>query len=171
MLIFIDTEFTRLEEAAKLISIGLVSEDGREFYAELADTYQVKECGDFTREVVLPLLEGGNALMPMAMLTKRLKCWLEEFDQPIQLATDSLLWDWKWVPVIFNDLASWPVNLDRHPFLLSMNYVENYDAFWQTVERAFENKGLRQHHALDDAKANRLGWIAAQMEERRASFP
>lgn len=70
MLIFLDTEFTQLDFEAKLISVGLVSEDGGEFYAELADTYQVKECGDFTREVVLPLLEGGKALIPMNTLTE-----------------------------------------------------------------------------------------------------
>lgn len=82
----------------------------------------------------------------------------------MQLATDSLARDCKWVQVIFNDLATWPVNLDRQPFLLTMNYVENYDAFWQTVEQAFANEALRQHHALDDAKANRLGWIASKRE-------
>ena len=52
------TEFTALHREAKLISIGLVAEDGRMFYAELSDTYLLKDCGDFAREVVLPLLEG-----------------------------------------------------------------------------------------------------------------
>ena len=35
--IFFDTEFTGLHQKTTLISIGLVSEDGREFYAELTD--------------------------------------------------------------------------------------------------------------------------------------
>lgn len=51
MLIFFDTEFTSLHWQAKLISIGLVTEDGRKFYAELSDTYQMTECSDFVREV------------------------------------------------------------------------------------------------------------------------
>jgi hypothetical protein len=39
MLIFFDTEFTELGIDPKLISIGLISEDGtHEFYAELSDT-------------------------------------------------------------------------------------------------------------------------------------
>lgn len=41
-----------------------------------------------------------------------------------------------------------------------MNYLNDFDAFNEAVEEAFAN-GLRRHHALDDAKANRLGWIAA----------
>lgn len=41
-----------------------------------------------------------------------------------------------------------------------MNYLNDYDAFAHAVEMAFA-AGLRRHHALDDAKANRLGWIAA----------
>ncbi|MEO8022867.1 hypothetical protein [Polaromonas sp.] len=160
MLIFFDTEFTDLKPDSKLISIGLVSEAGREFYAELSDTYQVKECGDFCRDLVLPLLEGGDALMPMATLTARLKEWLESFGEHIHLATDSLAWDWKWIQMIFTDLASWPANVDRQPLLLTMNYVQNYDRFCEAIEEAFTN-GKRRHHALDDAKANLSAWMSA----------
>jgi hypothetical protein len=40
-----------------------------------------------------------------------------------------------------------------------MNYLNDYDLFVEAVEKAF--RSLRRHHSLDDAKANRLGWIAA----------
>ncbi|MDP1872049.1 MAG: hypothetical protein Q8K61_10550 [Gallionella sp.] len=60
MLIFFDTEFTELGIDPKLISIGLISEDGtREFYAELSDTYQPTDCSAFVHEAVLPHLQGG----------------------------------------------------------------------------------------------------------------
>lgn len=36
--LFLDCEFTQLSSAAKLISLALVAEDGREFYVELQDT-------------------------------------------------------------------------------------------------------------------------------------
>ena len=61
-LIFFDTEFTGLIIDPRLISIGLVSEDGREFYAELSDTYQGSQCDQFVQEAVLPRLQGGDAL-------------------------------------------------------------------------------------------------------------
>jgi hypothetical protein len=54
MLIFLDTEFTSFDHP-ELISMGLVGEDGREFYAERTD-YQRDACSDFVLETVLPLL-------------------------------------------------------------------------------------------------------------------
>ena len=41
-----------------------------------------------------------------------------------------------------------------------MNYLNDFDAFEEALEKAFED-GLRRHHALDDANANRIGWAAA----------
>lgn len=160
MLVFFDTEFTDLGIDPRLISIGLVSEDGeRSFYAELSETYQLSDVGDFARLAVLPLLEGGSALMTMPELALRLGNWLESFEQPITLATDSLAWDWPWIQEIFSAPYTWPDNLDGKPLLLTMNYLHDYDRFIDAVENAFSS--LRRHHSLDDAKANRIGWIAA----------
>ena len=154
-LIFFDTEFSGLIINPRLISIGLVSEDGREFYAELSDTYQISQCDQFVQEAVLPLLQGGDALMTLPELALRLGNWLEGFDEPIKLATDSLSWDWPWVHEIFCAPYTWPENLDGKPLILSKKISFNV-----AVENAFAG-GLRRHHALDDAKANCLGWLAA----------
>mgnify|MGYP003705540817 CR=1 FL=1 len=54
MLIFLDTEFTDFIDT-ELISIGLVDENGREFYAE-STQYRQEACSDFVRQVVVPLL-------------------------------------------------------------------------------------------------------------------
>lgn len=160
MLIFFDTEFSDLCIDARLISIGLIAEDGeRMFYAELADTYQPKDCGEFTRLAVLPLLEGGDVRLSMRELGERLLAWVEAFGEPVTLACDSLAWDWPWAQEIFGKLDAWPANLARRPLLLTINYLNDYDRFIEAVEKAFSS--LRRHHALDDAKANRLGWIAA----------
>jgi len=159
MLLFFDTEFTDLHLEAKLISIGIVSEDGRTFYAELCDTWHQDGLGEFACKTVLPLLERGDFLMPMHELSLRLGNWIEDFEQPVMLATDSLAWDWPWIQRIFDIPETWPANLASAPLLLSMNYLPDYDTFYETVENGFAS-GLRRHHALDDAKANRLGWIA-----------
>ena len=160
MRIFFDTEFTELGPDPKLISIGFVSEDGRTFYAELTDTYSIEQVGEFAKEVVLPLLEGGLALMSMNDLKLHLADWIKRFEQPVRLATDSLAWDWPWIQKIFGAPGAWPENLDGKPLLLTMNYLDQSERFYDAVEKAF-SKGLRRHHALDDAKASRLGWIAA----------
>lgn len=160
MIIFFDCEFTELGLAPRLISIGLVAEDGREFYAELSDTYLPAKCNPFVQEGVLPLLQGGQALMAMNELTLRLGNWLEGFEQPVKLSTDSESWDWPWICEIFEITGTWPENLDRRPFLLAKNYLNDYDQFVNAMEKGFAG-GLRRHHALDDAKANRLGWLAS----------
>jgi hypothetical protein len=161
MRIFFDTEFSDLGLDPKLISIGLVDETGaRSFYAELSDTYQAAQCSDFVRDIVLPLLEGGEARMTLNELTLRLGSWLDDFEQPVTLATDSLFWDWPWIQKLFAIPGTWPQNLEAHPLLLTMNYLNDFEKFEEAVEQGFAN-GLRRHHALDDAKANHLGWIAA----------
>jgi hypothetical protein len=159
--VFFDTEFTGLIVDPKLISIGFVDETGeRTFYAELSDTWCLEDVGEFARTAVLPQLEGGAALMTMSELGQRLTSWLAGFSEPVKLATDSLGWDWPWIQEIFYELGVWPANVDGQPLLLTMNYLNDYDGFSPAVEKAFTG-GLRRHHALDDAKANRLGWLAA----------
>lgn len=164
MLIFFDTEFTDLCFDARLISIGLISEDGtREFYAELPD-YDLNDCSPFVIESVLPDLQGGDARMTFSELALRLGNWIESFNQPVRLATDSLSWDWPWIQQLFSPPGTpgtWPKNLDSKPVLPSQ--LVGQFTLDDEVERIFRDHmpRLRRHHALDDAKVNRLAWLAA----------
>jgi hypothetical protein len=56
MLIFTDTELTDFIHGG-LISIGLVAEDGREFYTECNEV-DLSLCSDVVREALLPKLGG-----------------------------------------------------------------------------------------------------------------
>lgn len=164
MLIFFDTEFTDVHREARLISIGLVTADGeKSFYAELSDTYQQQDCSDFTCSTVLPLLEGGGCELSLLELRSHLFAWLEAFNEPVKLACDSEAWDWPWIKVILGKRDVWPANLAHRPLLLTGNHLNDYDRFIEVVEQSFSS--LRQHHALDDAKANRLGWISVNRNE------
>lgn len=159
-LIFFDTEFTELGIDPRLISIGLVSEDGdRSFYAELSDTWREMNCSDFVQEAVLPQLEGGKFRMTMHELALNLGRWLEGFDYPVSLATDSLSWDWPWIAEIFDRPGTWPKNINGRPLILRQT-----EEFCRAVEDSFA-QGLRRHHALDDAKANRLAWLSTNGKE------
>lgn len=64
MKFFIDTEFIERGHAVpiELISIGIVAEDGREFYAVLADGWSEDHCSDWLRTNVLPHLGQGERL-------------------------------------------------------------------------------------------------------------
>lgn len=177
MLIFFDTESTEHGIDPRLISIGFVSEDGtRTFYAELSDTYQPSDCSDFVREAVLPRLEGGEARMSFNECASRLIQWLWAFGEPVQLATDSLTWDWPWIEELYAEAGrgtNWPADITTHrkaevfrppnvegrPLILSQTPEFNL-----AVEEVFAT-GLRHHHALDDAKANRLGRLAQQKDK------
>ncbi|CDY78035.1 hypothetical protein BGLT_00908 [Caballeronia glathei] len=72
---FLDTEFTDFK-ACQLISIAVMSEDGREFYGECSD-FDRPLCSDFVRDTVLPQL--GNfpgRSMPFSQLREELQAWL-----------------------------------------------------------------------------------------------
>jgi hypothetical protein len=169
VLIFFDTEFTDLGLDPRLISIGLISEDGREFYAELYYVYEILTYSSFVQESVLPHLTGGDSRISMDTLTLRLGDWLESFEQPITLSTDSISWDWPLILKMFSLPGTWPENVAGMP-------VNLYDLigspfFERSVEQAFQNNvpQLRRHHALDDAKANRLAWLAWRVSKSKDS--
>jgi len=71
MRLFVDTEFTDLLDC-ELLSIGIVSDDGREFYAERNDV-DLTRCSDFCRVAVLPQLgREESAIGPEAEVSTRL---------------------------------------------------------------------------------------------------
>lgn len=59
MRVFLDTEFTGLSSDPRLLSIGLVAENGAEFYIELTDGWSEENCSAWVREHVIPLLGKG----------------------------------------------------------------------------------------------------------------
>lgn len=137
MLIFFDTEFTDLCPSAKLISIGCIAEDGREFYAESAE-FRLDECSDFVRENVIPLLDSQPT--ELHQISEKLRSWLTGIGEPITLVCDSETWDWRWIQMLFG--SSWPDCLAHKPLVQ------------QESEPPFPHPdALREHHALDNAKA------------------
>jgi 3'-5' exoribonuclease Rv2179c-like domain len=159
MIIFFDSEFTELGIDPKLISIGFISENGKEFYAELTDTYEMTDCSDFAREAVLPQLDGGYCRMTLGECASKFIAWLEtEFshEEPLELATDSRAFDWVWIEELLCVANAQPANLKNRPMILQFDAIRGA-RYLNAVERTYAN-GLRRHHALDDAKAHRLGW-------------
>lgn len=151
MRIFFDTEFTGLSLDAKLISIGFVDESGlNEFYAELTDTFDLPDCSDFCRSQVIPHLEGGEARQSLSELRTTLEAWLRARGPDTVLVCDSPR-DAVQLTVLFpaglpanvsTDVLGWQGNLKRRVF-----------NFGRRIHR---KRGYRVHHALDDAKVNRL---------------
>ncbi len=155
MLIFFDTEFTDLGLDPRLISIGLVAEDGtRIFYAELSDTYLAHSCSDFVKDAVLPHLQGGDSRMTRSELSLQLGNWIESFECTVSLITDSVDWDWPFIQALFSLPGTWPENLSHTP-----ESLRESDGIKDAVDAIFKNQPkLRRHHAQDDAFANWMAW-------------
>lgn len=157
MQIFFDTEFTQLSHESKLISVGMVSEDGREFYAELFGTWWLDDCSDFVKSDVLPHLEGGLSLMTRAELCLRMGNWLESFEVPVHLVMDAPAWDWPWLGYIFDEDHLLPANLVCSPIKFAPSEEE--------LEALCQQGKFRCHHSLDDARTLRLAWLEKQHTE------
>jgi 3' exoribonuclease, RNase T-like len=162
MLLFLDTEYTGFGQPnPKLISLALVAEDGhREFYIELTDTWQVEDCTEFVRNKVLPLLGGPQCTYVQARA--ELRAWLNEAPRSVQAACDSVvdfrfLLDLLGAPCIPNLAVSY---FDLRPLIDSTVYDSTVAAHHQVDPR--------EHHALVDARAYRLGWLA-WMDSRKAA--
>lgn len=63
MRIWFDTEFLEDGSTIKLISIGMVREDGAEFYGETPSAERLADSHDWLRANVRPHLRGGPAVM------------------------------------------------------------------------------------------------------------
>ena len=150
-------------EPNELISIGCISEDGKRFYAENSTTiFRPQIFSEFVVEIVVPLLEGGKYLIPYAEIARTLKEWLESFDGEVKMLSDSPFHDWVHVKHMF-DTYGWPVNLAQKPVQLTFSSSIQNMRFQNAVESAFKTiqPQLRRHHALDDAIANRYGFLCA----------
>jgi hypothetical protein len=170
MNIYFDTEFSGTEKKngyRYLISIGCVSADGQEFYAELTDTWDENLCSMFTIENVLPLLQGGDCQMGVVELASRLKTWIESFNERVTFFRDAPHFDWAFFPEIF--FHGWPSNLERNcQSVLEFNNdseQSRYNAviadFWNTNIDA----GAHQHHALWDARSIRYAYEDAMRHQ------
>ncbi|GAB2871660.1 hypothetical protein GCM10027093_04120 [Paraburkholderia jirisanensis] len=143
MRVFVDTEFTDFLDC-DLISVALVSEDGREFYGERSD-YDAASCSAFVREAVLPQLgRDPRCVFRRDALCEALRTWLDTFEHETE----------RWL--CFDYGGDWELLCDL---------LDGPPAGWQAVNVAglldrhrsedyYRIHGGR-HHALADAHANR----------------
>lgn len=139
MRLFLDSEFTNLSAAAKLISLALVAEDGREFYVELLDTWQEEDCSDFVKEIVLPQLWGGSYALSIVEARMSLLRFLTSFKKEVEIVTDAPQYDWELFCDLVYDGGRWP------------GIVRNFPTDATTLAPTTEGEEL-PHHALLDAR-------------------
>ncbi len=165
MRIFLDTEFTDLVgiiHETKLISAGLVADDGQECYVELLDQYDRDECSDFVHEAVLPHLRPEKHGLRAPEAAARIKAWIEAFGEPVEIVTDSPGYDFGLVANLLRDHDCWPANLP--PAMPKRVDPTNVDP---GIERYFQYQPMAiRHHAGWDARA--LAYAVEELEENEA---
>lgn len=98
---FIDTEYIDREQFIDLISLGVVAEDGREFYA-ISTEFDPAHANDFVRTVVFPQLEPPQhpAWMSRAAMKDRI-VQLVGADEPRFWSYAAAPWDWMALAQLF----------------------------------------------------------------------
>ena len=141
LLLFFDTEFTDFVDM-DLISIGIVSPESHEFYAENAD-YNKAWCNEFVLAEVIPRLEGGQASMTLKLLKITIQNWISK-----------LLIEYSSVMFIYDYSGDWQLLKE---FLVEYPKILNIEAIQVNLEEDikdyFKADHSSQHHALLDAKA------------------
>jgi hypothetical protein len=179
MKIFFDTEFTGLHQKTTLISIGLISEDGKTFYGEFID-YDKSQIDDWLQKNVInnlylenkpqqiidsPLIRKEKRLLDNVKwrgtsdeIKKYLELWLSQFEK-IEIWSDCLSYDW----VLFNDLIAdyssgypqLPKNINYIPFdICTLFKIKGIDP--DINRENFANIETKKHNALEDAKVIKL---------------
>lgn len=141
---FIDTEFNDGAPGISLISIGIIDEKGREYYA-ISEAYDPDACNRYVAKHVLPRL-GDDA--PQSLLS--IQRGITEFigkDRPAFWgycpAFDWVLFSWLWKGGLANMPKKWPKYcLCVRQLALNHNIPAS----------AFPPKPERNHHALEDAR-------------------
>lgn len=146
MRIWIDTEFNEFK--GDLISIALVTEDARSFYAVVP----CENPGAWVASNVMPIL--GDAPIPYQLMQQRLQTWLSQFDA-------------------VHIVADWPEDIQHfcEALITGPGFRLNTPPLTMEVRRDLDAQSQLPHNALADAKANRLAHLEleraqAQREDR-----
>jgi len=161
--IFLDTEFTGLHQNTTLISIGLVSECGKTFYAEFTD-YDKNQIDNWLQNNVINNLFGharkiGDLELPLdsfsgdtLFIKSHLEGWLSQFEK-IEIWSDCLSYDWVLFSQIWGHTFKIPENIYYIPFdICTLFKIKGIDPDISREEFAGLNEKPQKHNALWDAK-------------------
>lgn len=181
MKIFLDSEFTGLRQDTTLISIGLVTERGREFYAEFTDYDRLQVSDWIQRNVVDNLIytasidskktiqhftEGAHVgvMGTTREIASVLLSWLEENHlidkKPIKIWSDCPAYDW----VLFCQLLGGALNLPTYIYYIPFDICtrlegKDIDPDVNREEFAGMADGAQKHNALWDAKVIKACYV------------
>lgn len=166
MNIYFDTEFTGLHKNTSLISIGMVSDDGKSFYAECND-FDRRQVNDWIKENVIENLYFQNQnqfgpygsryrqyieidtiatnvyLCPSEKLKGYLTDWFSQWSEPVHLVSDVCHYDMVLLIDIFGSAFDLPKNVnaachDINQDIAKVLRLSETEAFNHNRERLLE---------------------------------
>lgn len=176
MRLYFDTEFTGLHQGTTLISLGIISEDGRTFYAEFTGYDKTQVTSWIQENVIENLLFKTLQMEPCAdvdyknrsvevlgreyFVKARLAEWLRQFDS-IQFVSDVCHYDFVLLAELFGGALKLPENVsaachDINQDIASFYHISERAAFDKSrediVEESLQVIDGQKHNALYDAK-------------------
>lgn len=179
MKFFIDTEFTNFGpfQPINLLSIGIVAEDGREYYAEsLMTENNYRHVPDWVQENVLPHLihyQHRDKCSTGAELEGCPQKWIVDMRKDIRefIGNDRPTFhgyyssfDYVCLSQIFGDFRQWPKGWPSFIF-----DIKQYAYYLNVRKKSNLPKQTGQaHNALEDARWNKVAWdYLEDMDARR----
>ena len=172
--IFFDTEFTGLHQNTTLISIGLISECGKTFYAEFAD-YDRNQVNRWVQDNAIDKTKFINKVANRyctfsdlsvnqkkvkdiecygntKWITRHLKTWLSQF-KDIEIWSDCLAYDWVLFNNLFGTAFDIPKNVYYIPFdICTLFKIKGIEPDINREKYVNLQDGTQKHNALWDAK-------------------
>lgn len=157
---FYDCEFIEDGRTIDLISIGVVCEDGREYYA-VSSEFDISRAGSWVRSKVLPHLPrpADPAWRSRADIRANLLEFFTAPGLPVQLWAWCGAYDHVALAQLWGDMPALPRQIPR--------FTREIRQHWETAGcPAIGDPGRDRHHALADA---RLGFARFQAAEQALS--
>ncbi len=145
---WIDTEFIERPFTIDLISVGLVAEDGREFYAESSEVDWTR-ASQWTLQTVRPQLDGKTA-MTREFIGYAVRDFVHGDENPVFWGYFPA-WDW----IAFTWLFG---NMDELPFHFPQLCLDIKQWAIALGDVALPQQVGTKHHALADARWTRDAW-------------
>ena len=180
--LFFDTEFTGLHQKTTLISIGIISECGKTFYAEFTD-YNKRQVDDWLQENVISKLflhemeefkiysvgekavgkkvVSGQDTMVLGnkqVVKQYLKEWLSQFEK-VEMWSDCLSYDWVLFCQIFGHAFKIPKNVYYIPYDICTLFKDrgiDPDISREKFGCSEDYHEMPKHNALWDARVIKM---------------
>ena len=154
MKVFFDTEFTGLHQNTSLISIGVIDEDQRSFYAIFND-YKKDQVDEWIKKHVIDNLNIEDPSVDIVGKSERIKeslsDWFSKYDH-VEVWSDCLSYDWVLFNQLFGHAFNIPKNIYYIPFDISTLFkIKGVDPDVNREEFVGIKNAKNKHNALFDA--------------------